>query len=55
MDPLEAIESRHGIEGLGALAVQVYTGATREADSPTEAFWATVAALVAMLNQAPQE
>jgi hypothetical protein len=48
--PIEDIEQDQAMHDLGRTAVKLYRGATSESDSRRDAFWATVAALVAMLN-----
>jgi hypothetical protein len=48
-DELTRLEEERGQRDIGVLAVRVYAGARAEASSSREAFWATVAALVAMM------
>lgn len=48
-DPLGDIENAKAQRDLGVLAVRVYQGAREEAGSWREAFWATVALLLAMV------
>lgn len=48
-DELTQIENERAQRDLGVLAVRVYAGAREESSSRFEAFWATVALLVAMI------
>ena len=54
-DPLANIEEKHGQQSIGALAANLYEGALRESTSRRDAFWATVAALVATFKANPAE
>lgn len=54
-DPLTNFEERHQQQSMGALAGNTYVGAKAECESRVDAFWATVAMLVAMFRQGDVE
>jgi hypothetical protein len=49
-DPLSSIEDKHGQRSIGALALNIYEGALAEAENRSDAFWATVAALISVFK-----
>jgi len=50
MNALQDIEEANAQRGIGTIAVRVYRGARDETEIRPEAFWATVAVLVAMFK-----
>lgn len=52
---MEEVELRHAQQDIGRMSIRIYQGAREEAESRGDAFWATVAAMYAMIKQGNEE